>query len=321
MKKNTILMAVLVILVVLYLSTNYFKKNSSASFDPQIVKLDSSKVGKITIYPPAKEKEEPIVLSRSSGQWEVAQGKIVSKADPSKLRSALGQLLDVEAQRLVAKTKDKWPNYELGDSLARKVLIEEKGGGTTTALYFGKTSYGQVAAPAYGRGATAGSTYFRLNDDPETFALENGLPNTFSRPFNSWRNPEFLKLDKEQLKELEFNDVDGEAFVLRKVDSVWSIADTKADASKVSQYLNSLERQNSSQFVDGFSPNDKSLHTLTIRGQEMDEVVVRAYAMAEENKFVLNSSQHPEVFVESDSVGLFKRLFVDRDYFQPNKDE
>lgn len=170
-------------------------------------------------------------------------------------------------------------------------------------------------------GLPVGSTYFRLNDDPETFALENGLPNTFSRPFNSWRNPEFLKLDKDQLKELEFNDVDGEAFVLRKVDSVWSIGESKADASKVSQYLNSLARQNSSQFVDGFSPKDNPLHTLTIRGQEMDEVVVRAYAMAEENKFVVNSSQHPEVFVESDSVGLFKRLFVDRDYFQPNKDE
>ena len=321
MKKNTILMAVLVLLVVLYLSTNYFKKNSSTSFDPQIVKLDSSKIGKITIYPPAKEKEEPIVLSRSSGHWEVAQGQIVSKADPSKLRTALGQLLDVEAQRLVAKTKDKWPNYELGDSLARKVLIEEEDGRTTTALYFGKTSYGQVAGPAYGRGAATGSTYLRLNDEPETFALENGLPNTFNRPFNSWRNSEFLKLDKEKLKELEFNAADGEAFILRKVDSLWSIAGTKSDAPKVSQYLNSLARQNSSQFVDGFSPKDKPLYTLTIRGQDMDEVVVRAYAKAEENKFVLNSSQHPEVFVESDSVGLFKRLFVDREYFQSNKDE
>lgn len=321
MKKNTFLIAVLVILVLLYLSTNYFKKNSSTSFDPEIVKLDSSRIGKITIYPPAKEKQEPLILDRSSGQWEAAQGEIVSKADPSKLRSALGQLLGMEAQRLVAKTKDKWATYELGDSLARKVVIQEKGSGATTVLYFGKTSYGQAATTAYGRGAPSGATYFRVNDNPETYALDLGLANTFSSPFNSWRNPQFLKVDKDQVMELEFENLDRPGFVLKKVDSLWSISGSEPDAPKVSQYLNSLGSQRSSQFVDGFNPTDKSLHTLTIKGPSMEEVVLRAYAQPEENKFVLNSSQHPEVYVESDSLGLFKHLFVDREYFEADKEE
>ncbi|MDO6517276.1 DUF4340 domain-containing protein [Zobellia uliginosa] len=316
MKKNNLLIAVLVVLVLLYVSTNYFKKNSSTTFDPEVVQLDTSAIAKLTIYPPAESAEEPIVISRSQNGWEVAQGKIKSQSNQAVVRSALGQLQDIKAQRLVAKTKDKWGHYELTDSLARKLEVQEKDGGKTTAIYFGKTSYEQAATPQYGRASMTGSTYFRINDRPETYSLKNQIASAFNRKFNAWRNSEFIKLKKEDIKEVKFESADQENFTLLKKDSLWTISGVKADSAQVARYLNLIRNQGSSEFADEFEPKGEALRTITVRGEDMKDVVVKAYGDLPGNKLFLNSSQHPNTFVESDSLGLFKRLFVDETHFK-----
>ena len=316
MKKNNLLIAVLVVLVLLYVSTNYFKKNSSTTFDPEVVQLDTSAIAKLTIYPPAESAEEPIIISRSQNGWEVAQGKIKSQSNQAVVRSALGQLQDIKAQRLVAKTKDKWNHYELTDSLARKLEIQEKDGGKTTAIYFGKTSYEQAAAPQYGRASMTGSTYFRINDRPETYSLKNQIASAFNRKFNAWRNSEFIKLKKEDIKEVKFESTDQENFSLLKKDSLWTISGVAADSAQVARYLNVIRNQGSSEFADEFEAKGEALRTITVRGEDMEDVVVKAYGDLPGNKLFLNSSQHPNTFVESDSLGLFKRLFVDEAHFK-----
>ncbi|WP_273275742.1 DUF4340 domain-containing protein [Maribacter polysiphoniae] len=319
MKKNNLLLAVLLILVLLYFSSRYFKSNGSTTFNPEIIQLDSSKVEKVTIYPPGETEQEPILISRSEKDWEVTQANIKSKANLTRVRSALGQLQDIKAQRLVAKTKDKWQSYGLTDSLARKLEIQEKGSGGTTTIYFGKTSYEQTAASQYGRASLTGSTYFRINDKPETYALNNQIADAFNHKFNAWRNPKFIKLDKDRITELRFESTDQEDFILRKNDSLWTIPGSQTDSTKVARYLNILRSQNSSLFADTFVPKEEALRTLTVRGASMDELIVRAYADTLGNKYILNSSQHPDVFIESDSAGMFKRLFVDKKYFKADK--
>lgn len=224
MKNNRILIAVLVVLVLLYVSTNFLKKNRSTIFDPEVIQLDTSAIEKLTIYPPAKSGEEPITISRPDNEWEVSQGSIKAKANPSLVKSALGQLQEIKAQRLVAKTVDKWATYKLTDSLARKLEIQEQGGGPTSTVYFGKTSYEQPATPQYGPASATGYTYFRVNDKPETYTLKNQIASAFNRKFNTWRNSEFIKLKKEDIKEIRFEGAGKEAFSLLKKDSTWTLS-------------------------------------------------------------------------------------------------
>ncbi|SHI64333.1 DUF4340 domain-containing protein [Pseudozobellia thermophila] len=319
MKKNNILIAVLVVLVLLYVSTNYLKKNRSTAFDPEIIELDTAAIDKLSIYPPARTSEEPIHISRSQNGWEVSRGTIRSKANQTLVKSALGQLQDIKAQRLVAKTEDKWASYELTDSLARKLEIQDKDGGTST-VYFGKTSYDQPATPQYGPASTTGSTYFRINDRPETYTLKNQIASAFNRTFNTWRNSEFIKLKEEDIKEVKFERAGEEAFSLLKKDSTWTLSGLQADSTKVARYLNTLRNQSSSRFADDFEPKEEALRTLTVRGASMDDLVVKAYAGDSENEFLLHSSQHPETYIESDSTGLYKRLFVDKQHFIKEND-
>ena len=87
------------------------------------------------------------------------------------------------------------------------------------------------------------------------------------------------------------------------------------DSTKVAQYLNTLRYQSSSQFVDGFKPKGNADYTLTIQGDSTEDLTIKAYRDSTTNNYILNASQYPNVFIESDSTGLFKRLFVNQDYF------
>ncbi len=303
MKKNNILIGVLVGLILLFVASNYFKKNSSTNFKAEVIQLDSSQVDKISIYPPSSMNEEPIIISREMDHWKVAQGNIKSTANQSAVKNALNQLQNIKTERMVAKTKDKWATYELTDSLARWIAIQEKGKESQTKLYFGK------------------NTFFRINDKPESYAIKSGLSNTFSRKFNLWRNSEFIKVEKDSITQLKFEAIDKNDYFLTKTDSIWTMGILPADSTKVVQYLTRLRNQSSSQFADGFTPKNKADYRLTIRGKSMKDLVVKGYRDTTENKYFMGSSQYPDVFVVSDSVGLFNRLFVDQDYFRIRKNK
>ena len=319
MKKNNILIVALIGLVLLFVTTNYFKKNSRANFKAEVIQLDSSHVNKIIVRPSLVAKEEPIIISKDNNSWQVTQGTIKTKANQSTVKNVLGQLEQIKIEQLVAKTKNKWKAYELTDSLAQCVEIKEKGKEQTTKLYFGKTTYKPSQTSGYGgRPSVNASTYFRVNKNPNTFALKSGLSNTFKRKFNSWRNTEFIKVDKDLITQLEFEASDNNTFSLTKKESDWTMSELSPDSTKVAQYLNTIRHQNSSQFADEFTPKKNADYKLTIKGNSIEDLIVKAYRDSTENKFFLNSSQHPNVFVESDSTGLFKRLFVNQDHFQNN---
>jgi len=320
MKKNHILVAVLLGLVLLFGATNYFKKNSSTNFKAEVIQLDSSQVNKIIVRPSLVAKEEPIVISKDNNSWHVTQGTIKTKANQTTVKNVLGQLEQIRTEQLVAKTKDKWKAYELTDSLAQCIEIKAESKAQTIKLYLGKTTYKPSQTSGYGgRPSVNGFTYFRVNKNPNIYALKSGLSNTFKREFNSWRNTDFIKVDKDLITQLEFEAIDDDnTFSLTKKESDWTMNGLLPDSTKVAQYLNTIRHQSSSQFADNFTPKKNSDYKLTIKGNSIEDLIVKVYRDSIGNKFFLNSSQHPNVFVESDSIGLFKRIFINQDQFQNN---
>ena len=136
MKKNNILILVLVGLVLLFVTTNYFKKHSSAIFKSEVIQFDSSTLNKIIICPPSSSEEELIIISKDDDNWQVAQGTIKTLANQSTVNSVLGQLEQIKTEQLVSKTKEKWETYELTDTLALCVEIYQQGKEKPTKLYF-----------------------------------------------------------------------------------------------------------------------------------------------------------------------------------------
>lgn len=317
MKKNNILILVLAGLILIFVATNYFKKNSSANFKAEVIQLDSSTVNKIIIRPPSSSEEEPIIISKDDDNWQVAQDAIKTQANQSTVNSVLGQLEQIKTEQLVSKTKEKWEAYELTDTLAQCVEIYQQGKEKPTKLYFGKTTYRQSQNPGYGgRPSVDASTYFRINETPSTYAIKGGLSNTFKRKFSAWRNTEFIKFDKDLITRLKFETNKNNTFSLSKKESDWFMGEISPDSTKVAKYLNYLSYQSSSRFVDGFKPKENADYTLTIQGDSTEELIIKAYRDSTTNSYILNASLYPNVFIESDSTELFKRLFVNQDYFK-----
>ncbi|WP_281987011.1 DUF4340 domain-containing protein [Aquimarina aggregata] len=310
---NKVLITVLVSLVIIFLATNYFRKhNSKTSLKTDSIAIDTSQVSKISIQKVAKGSDE-IIFSKNSQDWQVSQGTTSSTVKSGNINTILGQLKRFKIERLVAKTKDKWIAYQLKDSTATKVIVEDNQGGVTT-IYLGKTKYNRPTNQ-YQQYKPSGSTYIRVNNDPKVYSVKGLLSNTFNRDFNSWRNSDFLKVDKNLVTKIQFDYLEEKSFALHKKDTVWNIEEVIADSTKVAQYLNTLSYKSNSKFADNFIPKSKADHTLRIEGNNMTEIIIEVYTDTISNKFYLKSTMNPQVFFESDSTGIFKQLFISKDHF------
>lgn len=310
---NKVLIAFLAGLVIIFLATNYFRKhNSKTSLKTDSIAIDTSQVSKISIQKVAKGSEE-IIFSKNSQDWQVSQGTISSSLKSGNINTVLGQLNQLKIERLVAKTKDKWTTYQLKDSTATKVTVEDNQGEVTT-IYLGKTKYNNPTNQ-YQQYRPSGSTYIRLNNDPKVYSVKGLLSTTFNRDFNSWRNSDFLKVDKNSVTKIQFDYPEERSFTLHKKDTVWNVEEVIADSTKVAQYLNALSYKSNSKFADDFIPKSKADHTLRIEGNNMTETIIEAYTDTVSNTFYLKSTMNPQVFFESDSTGIFKQLFISKDHF------
>ncbi|KAA1246638.1 DUF4340 domain-containing protein [Aquimarina sp. RZ0] len=310
---NKVLVGVLASLAIIFLGTNYFRKNNNkTTLKTDIIAIDTSQVSKIRIQKVATNGTE-ITFSKSTQDWQVSQGTISSVMKPENINMILGQLTQLTIERLVAKTKDKWATYQLKDATAIKVIVEDNQGKPTT-LYLGKIKY-EKPANQYSQYNLNGSTYIRVNDDPKVYSAKGMLSNTFNRDFNSWRNSDFLKVDKNSVTKIQFDYPEEQRLILHKKDSVWNIGEIIADSTKVAQYLTTISYKNNSKFADTFIPKTKADYKIRIEGNNMNETIIEAYKDTIASKFYLKSTMNPQVFFESDSIGIFKQLFVSSDHF------
>ncbi len=310
---NKVLVGVLAGLAIIFLATNYFRKhNRKTSLKTNSIAIDSSQVSKISIQKVGAANDE-IIFSKNSQDWQVSKGTITSAVKSGNMNTILGQLHQLKIERLVAKTTDKWVTYQLKDSTAIKVTVENHQG-TLTTLYLGKIKYDQPTNQ-YQQYRPSGSTYIRVNDDPKVYSVKGMLSNTFNRDFDSWRNSDFLKVNKNEITKIQFDYPEEKRLLLHKKDSVWTIGETIADSSKVAQYLSTISYKNNSKFADTYTPKKTADYKIRIEGNNMNETIIEAYKDTMSNKFYLKSTMNPQVFFESDSTGIFKQLFVDQDHF------
>ena len=175
-------------------------------------------------------------------------------------------------------------------------------------LVIGKFSYKQgPAQPGMGgQPNISGLTYVRNTSEEETFATEGFLSMTFNRDFNSFRDKGLVACTPENIKNLNFKSPLG-TFSLQKIGNDWMLGETKADSVLVSTYLNQLQSINATKIDDNFSATTPDDYSCTISGDNMEAINVKAFA--KNGVFKLQSSLNPSVTFESDSSGVFSRIF------------
>ena len=311
---NRTLSLVLAALLAVFLLTQFTQSGRPEStLRTQLVTLDTSQVSGITLHPPGEA--EAIIFRASDGGWDVQQGEVTARADQAALDGLLSTLQGLKPQRLAARSAEQWDTFEVTDSLGTRVEVH--GNEQTLAdVYVGKFSVQATPPPPMQPGMPPvqqpqpkATSYVRLASEPEVYAVDGFLSSSFNRPFNSWRDREFLTLDPATVTEVDFAYPADSSFTLRQQDSVWMVGSESADSASVVNYLNQLGNLSSSDFNDTFSASGSPEFTATLQTAEGN---VRIEGYAQDSTLVMRTDRRPAVFVDSERNGLFSRVFVGR---------
>ena len=313
---NRTLIIILIVLAGVFLVTRYFRSRTSESTLKDFqVKLDTSKIDRISIYPKAEDQQE-IRFTRKGYQWTVQKGEIIAEAEQNSVANIFAELLSAKADQLVAVDKEKWSEFNVDDSLGTRVVMNE-GKRTRLDMIIGRFNYQPSPGGyrgGYGQNYGRGLTYVRMGDENEVYAVEGYLAMIFNQDFNSWRNQVLLSLTKNNITRITFDYPRDTGFVLVLQDSVWMMDGMSPDSTSIAKYLNSLTRKAGGDFADDFSAVTAPDYQLIIEGNNMQAVTVRAYP-GTENKFILQSSLNPKSYFVSSPDGLFRELFKSRSDF------
>lgn len=312
---NSYLLIAFALLIGLFLFVKFYKSTKSEkTLKTDIVQIDTAKINKILLYP-SSEKGQEVIFTKEGKIWKVSNGKINAETEVNSINSILTQLLELKAKRLASRTKDKWAEYQVNDSTATRIRLFE-GSDERLNLYIGKFTYQQVEDPygGGGRGGVIGTSFVRLANEIEVYAVDGFLTFNFNQPFNKWRNQSLISLNKQDISKLTFRYSGDSSFVLSLVNKKWQIGNQMADSIKVTNFLNSLSKKNGSDFDDTYSPVGNSQYQLTIEGNNMSNITIDAFAKSS-NDFVINSSINPKSWFTSDRKGVFKDIYKGKKTF------
>ena len=285
----------------LFGANKLFNNPVSKSFKEELVAIDSARVDKIVITG-TKDLGNIISLEKSGNKWLVKSANHTATATRNSVQSILSQVTEVKAKRLVAKSKDKWGQYEVDEKTGTKVELYGNGN-LLSSFISGRLNFNQQQ-----RNATS---YIRLDGEEDTYAVDGFLSMAFKQGFDSFRDKRLISLNKNDLTRITLSGM--QEIVIGKNGNDWINQDGSViDSVSMATYLNGIANLNGTKFNDDF--NEVSYppsYILTLEANnQLTPVTIQSWKI-DEDAFLLNSSLNPESKFESDRMGIFKKLILD----------
>ncbi len=299
---NKVLLSILVGLLAVFALSRFMSGDDKSSFDPEFIKVEQKAVTKVVLRTKTDEQQEAI-LTKTDSTWTITKNSKTYAADTDQVNNLLTNLASVNSDFIAAKSKDKWSEYELNPEQASHVTVYG-GNKVLTDFYVGKFSVNQQAQQI--------TSFFRLADKNDIYAVTGMAGMMLGQGSNSYRNKKILDLDISDISSLNY---EGDAsYQVRKSNGQWTMnGDVPLDSAKVQNFLMNLRTMSGDTFADfdEKQSNGELLKKLTISGNSLTApVVVRCWKNESgEKPFVIQSSQYPDAYFSSDSTRLFTRLF------------
>jgi hypothetical protein len=284
----------LVILGLVYLAVVFFDSSKSVELEKQLISIDTSLVTQITI----QGQDETVNLYRQGSEWQIAlnTGKRV-KAMDAKVTAFLKQLLVIGTDRLAAKEKSKWADYNV-DSTGTHIQVRQ----------------GEEISLDMVVGKSGANNYLRLIDEVEVYTSDNFTGLGINDKINNYRENTLIKVQSDSIKSIEFDYPGDSSFQLINKDGRWNYENnTAADSAKTADYLRNMSLKYNSNFAgqDGSSLGPQ-IAQITINVKNGAPVTLIAYADPADS-VVYQSSVSPESFFNDPSIG--KDYFIGRASF------
>ena len=309
MSRNKYLLIAFGLLLLFFAWKQFIASSDSRNFKKVFIDLDTTAVTKVRIITKINE-FTPIDFTKTNNVWEVSNGTISDQANQDIVQGMLSAMVNMKPERLVAKTKDKWNQYEVSDSIGAKVQVFNK---TTLIadMVVGKFNFEQSTR--------AVSTFIRQSEEEETYAVPGMLSSTFNQNFDNFRDRTFIKINTADITSLQFDYQEDSSYVLNKIEGEWSLNSQEVDSTIVQQYLDEIGSLTQRNFVDDFSKQGNiAMYHLAIGGNNMSTIDIDVYKNGQE--LVLYSSLNENTYFKSEAVDVFNKLLVPSDKFLKKKE-
>lgn len=309
---NRTLLYIFLGLVAIFFATRFLRKDHASSFQSDILTVDTAKVDRVKFISERPVHEE-FELIRSGSIWEAKKGSIHVPAASANITGVLSQLADLNADRVVTKDESRYPEYEITDNLATRVIAFD-GEKEIADLRIGGFRFDQATRSA--------SAFVRKDDEPEVYQIDGFVMMSLKQSFDQYRDKSLVNADPNDLSKLEWMNNAGRKEVISKEDGLWHYAGMEAvDSSAMRNYLQLFVNTKGTEFGDVNSISGKDpVEKITIYGNNMvAPVVLSAYAGSDSLKSILiHSSSNPQAVFLSDSMGIYKQVFADIRQFWPD---
>ncbi|MFA6126948.1 MAG: DUF4340 domain-containing protein [Bacteroidales bacterium] len=309
-KNNRILMIVFAVLLVA-VGLNELIKSSKGerTFRKDIVEIDANNIKKIAIFP--KNSGNRVVdVYLDDTIWKLKVDDKLFAADQDMIKGIVDELANMTPERVVANSKELWKEYDITDSLGVKVIVygqkKEK-----AELTLGRFAYNQATRKP--------STFVRVNNEKEVYAVEGYLSMTFNREINSLRDKNIFRGNQNDLSQITFNYPADSSYTVTRQDGQWSISGMPVDSLRMAGYLTTVCYLIGSEFRDDFIPAGAGEPLkIVLSGNNMKPVEIDAYRDAKGT--VLNSSENSSTYFSGEQADLYKKICQPRSYFfEPGK--
>lgn len=296
MNNKTLLLVFLALLGIFLLSKLFDTNKRVKSFDTELIALDTASISSIILYPKADGHAETR-LEKSANIWTVSQNGQSYPADQNAIKSLLPGLAETKVKQMVARSKDKWEQYEVTDSLGTRVKVYA-GKKELADLMVGKFTFQQEPQSM--------TSFARRTKENDVYAIDGFLSMAYNRGLDAWRDKSFVNVDPNNINKLTFDTPEGQQ-VIQQVDGQWMTGSSSLDSLSIATYLNLFKNMTNQQF--GTAVSTAATHSLMLEGNNMQPVNIRCFA--DGDQYVLNATASPDVWAKSDANGLFKRIFTD----------
>lgn len=309
-----ILIIILAVLLIAYLIVR-FAGSSDRTFRDKVISFDASVVDEMIIKDP-KSNTEPVDLIKQGDKWMVKTGGREYTADTNMIKSMLKIVSDLPTKRYAGKGSDAWVKYEVTDSAATRVTLKSSGK-MIAELLVGKFSYNipkeqQQQVQMQGRQPRGEMTsYVRLPDEKDVYAVDGYLKMTFSGKADSYRFKSLVSLNPSDITRITVNEP-GVKKVYENPDGQWLLNGTPADSAATVKFRSTIARVSGSKFTDQDVMQSMASHSLLIEGNNFSPVELKAFPVADTNiNYVITSSANPGSYFSGKDGGLFRRIWAE----------
>lgn len=303
------LAVILLSLVLVFLAVKKFRSPQlEGNLPAALAEIDTADVTALLITP-AKDRTAPVKIVKAGG-WKLMKGEQALRLEQGAGPNTVRVLTNLKPERMVSKRKEKWNEFNVGDSTGTRVQVMA-GNDVVADLVFGRSGFGQTATQSYGGPAF---TYVRLHDEEEVYAIGGFLDAQFNRSADDWRDKSFMRLKKDSITRISFRYPGDSSFVLDKVGGKW-VGPGAVDSTEVKSFLGGMEYRNATTFA-ALAPAGAA--TVSISMEQSGKVVGTIEAWPAEGNWTVRSSHQPETFFLMDAAAR-KDVFVGRKRFEIKK--